>query len=1005
VSTPSPALIGRDRDLDALLGLLEPASARRGPVAIVTGEAGIGKSRLLGAFAERARSGGGLVLLGGCARLGDDGVPYGPLVEALWRVVDTLGREESLRVLGPVRRDVVRLVPGLAAELEVAPGPAELQPARDRVFELLLAVLRRLSRDRVVVFAVDDLQWADRSTLDLVALLGHSLDLTGAALVVAARDDDATTARIQPVLVDLERTGRATVVRLRRLDRSATGGHVEAIVGHPVEPAFLDAIHGRSDGNPLFTEQLLAADSGGLGMTPLLRDILALRLDALEPPARTVVRVAAISAGPIAIDALSDLSGLGGRRATTGVEAAVRHQVLVAADPPGGGYRFHHDLLREAALAELLPEERRRLHRVLADRLERDPAGAQDARLAAEISYHRLAAGDLVAGLAATVRAATAARAAGAFADAHVLLQRALDAWPGVPDAERAAGMTRDRLLERAAEASLAAGRPGPAVEHLADALASLETTGVGRDQERAALLLDARGRAHSAAGSTEAAIADHERAVALVPVSPPTRARARVLAGLGRVLALAGRYDASLPPSREAAGLAEDLEDPEVLADALATLGADQAYLGDGEAAFATLRRAREVALRAGYPATALRAWSNLADALEVYGRFDECWDECAAAADYAEASGLARSFGSFVLCVGTGALWALGRWDEADLALERAGESAPAGDTALLYHLSRAHIDVGRGRFDSVERNLATVDRLLGPATRPQWRVFGAGTAAEMALWQAEPLRARAVMDHAWDALDHLDPGDLVEASNVLHRAMWAEAELAMAARARHDPAGLEAATARGEAILARARAVSAAIGERSPHMSARPSSALALCEAEWTRLVGGPAPETWAAAADGCLEAGQACWHAYATYRRAEAWLAAGDRERALEPLQVALSAAGAMGAQPLLAAVASLGRRARLPLEGLDGPVAPRSPFGLTPREREVLALVAGGRSNREIGERLFITEKTAGVHVSNILGKLDVRSRSEAAALAHRLGLATTEPGVAEIQEP
>ena len=991
MSTSSPSLIGRDHDLDALLALLEPAAAHRGPIAIVTGEAGIGKSRLLGAFADRARDAGGLVLLGGCTRLGDDGVPHGPLVEALWRVVDALGREESLRVLGPVRRDVVRLVPGLAAELDLVPGPAELQPARDRVFEVVLAMIRRLSRGRVVVFAVDDLQWADQSTLDLVALLGRSLDLTGAALVVAGRDDDGTSPRIQPVLVDLERTGRATIVRLGRLDRSGTRAHVEAVLGHPVESGFVDAIHRRSEGNPLFTEQLLAAEASGLGMTPLLRDILAMRLDALDPSTRAVVEVAAISAGPIGVDALADLSGLDGRRTTAAVGAAVRHHVLVAADLPGGGYRFHHDLLREAALAELLPEERRRLHRALADRLDRDPAGDSDARLAAEISYHRLAAGDLPAGLAATIRAATAANAAGAFSDAHVLLRRALDAWPRVPDAVRWAGMTRDRLLERAAEASLTAGRPAAAVEHLAEALAVLEAR-EPRDLERIALLLDSRGRANSGAGAADAAVADHERAVALVPSSPPTRARARVLAGLGRVLALAGRYDASLPPSREAADLAAALDDPEVLADALATVGADQAYLGDGEAAFATLRQAREIALRAGHPVTALRAWSNLADALEVYGRFDECWDECSAAADFAEASGLTRSFGAFVLCVGSGPLWALGRWDEADLALERAGESAPEGDTALLYHLSRAHLDVGRGRFDAVERHLAMVERLLGSAARPQWRVFSAGAAAELHLWRADPLRARVVMDDAWGALDRLDPGDLVEASGVLHRALWAEAELALEARARRDLPGLEAAHARGDAILHRARAVAAAIGDASAHLVARPAATAALCEAEWTRLVGRPEPAAWVSAADRCREAGQTCWHVYATYRLAEASVATGDRERAVGPLQAARAAAIGLNAEPLRAAIELLGTRARLPLEVRVGPVTPQSPFGLTAREHEVLALVADGRSNREIGERLFITEKTAGVHVSNILGKLDVRSRSEAAALAHRLGL-------------
>lgn len=227
----------------------------------------------------------------------------------------------------------------------------------------------------------------------------------------------------------------------------------------------------------------------------------------------------------------------------------------------------------------------------------------------------------------------------------------------------------------------------------------------------------------------------------------------------------------------------------------------------------------------------------------------------------------------------------------------------------------------------------------------------------------------------------------------------ALRAETECALVARARRDAADVDAATHRGAQILAQARSVVALMtGDRAVHWR-RPAAIAALCEAEWSRLCGAPDAAAWAAAADACAKAGQVALRPYALLRQAEALLETRRGRGAAEPiLREAYEAASGMGAGPLVADIEGLARRGRIDLRSAapttraDARRRPRDAFGLTRREREVLALVADGRTNREIAEALFITEGTASVHVSNVLGKLGVGRRAEAAALAVQLRL-------------
>jgi DNA-binding CsgD family transcriptional regulator len=225
--------------------------------------------------------------------------------------------------------------------------------------------------------------------------------------------------------------------------------------------------------------------------------------------------------------------------------------------------------------------------------------------------------------------------------------------------------------------------------------------------------------------------------------------------------------------------------------------------------------------------------------------------------------------------------------------------------------------------------------------------------------------------------------------------------EADRAEAARARGDSATLADATAAGSALLERVRADAA----RAPrvglahdvHVRGRQAKA----EAEWTRLEGRSDPARWQAAVD-AFSYGNLYAVARCQWRLAEALLAAGDRDRATEAARAAHATATRLGAAPLRSALQELARRGRLDL-GAGLPARPR-PAGLTPRELEVLGLLVEGRSNRQIAEQLFISDKTASVHVTNLLAKLGVHSRLEAAAMARRLGLERLA-GAGELRPP
>jgi DNA-binding CsgD family transcriptional regulator len=991
----SPRFVGRAEELARLDGALADAAGGGARTLLLGGEAGIGKTRLLAEFTTRGRSAGARVLAGGCLQVGEGTLPYAPVSQLLRQLVRELDPATLDQVVGIGRAELARLVPDLGPPEPSEHAAGEL--ARARLFEGLLGVVERLAAERPLVVAVEDLHWADRSTMDLLAFLVANLTEAAVVLVATYRSDELGRRHpLRPVLAELDRRPAVERLELGRLNRDELGGLLTGILGSPPAPQLLASVLARSDGNPFFAEELLAggrsADPTALPAT--LHDLLAARINALSEPTQQVLHVAAVAGRRVGHGLLAAACPLAEATLLEAVREAVEQQVLVA-DPAGESYAFRHTLLREVVEGDLLPGERRQLHASLAHSLAAHPqlAGGTPAQAAAELALHWHASHNPARALPAAVVAGAAAEQALAFAEAKRHFERALGLWDQVPDVAATLPQDRAALLERTAYAAVLAGEPDAAVALLQTALAQVDEAA---DPQRAGLL-----HAHLAGtlwpagrpGSLEAT----QRAVALVPAEPPSAARAEVLALHGTALMLALRHHEAVEVSRQAIQTAQQAGARTVEGHAHNTLGATLVDGGDSGEGLAHLEEAARIAEEAGAPGDLVRAYSNLSDALEALGRLQEALAAADEAASAAKESGVALTYGAFAQANAAGCLFKLGRWTEAERLTGRLLDHDPTGILGVHLNLSRAVLDVGRGRFAPAASHITAARRLGAkavPGTPYEARAFEAQ--AELALWEDRPGEAVGTLEEAVQRVPFA-AGAGRYAASLYALALRAHADLAEQARARRRTAAAEELRLQAEQMLTRLRAQLRQLGTDG---AARPPETLAHAatgEAEFARVQARPDPAAWAAAAARWEELAQPYPAAYARWRQAEALLTGrGSRAEAATALRQAHTTAEKLGAVPLRREVEGLARRARIDLAepaaaGEPAPSRPADPYGLTPREREVLALLADGRTNPQIAQALFISARTAGIHVSNILAKLGVASRGEAAAIAHRGG--------------
>lgn len=953
---------------------------------LVAGEAGIGKTTLVSEFLRRA--GEARVAVGHCVGVGGAGLPYAPLVEVLGDLVRADGPEAVIRAAGPWRADLARLLPALGV------AAAESEQARARLFEGVVALMEALSSDRPLTVVLEDLHWADDSTLELVRFAVGALRGSSLLIVGTFRSDELTRRhRLTPVLAELERSPRVRRIDLRRLTSDEVADLVTARLGRAPSPTVLDDVARRSDGVPFYAEELTrsyaqrprssaaTARDRPPGLPGSLSQALHARLDALSAAALRLVQVAAVGGESVEETDVAAVAGLDAGEADAALAEAVDAHVL-AVGPERRGYRFQHALLREVALDDLLPGQLGRLHVRWAEQLEARDTGRGSLETLVRLAHHWYAAPDLPRAFRAALDAAAVVRSAAAPDEEQLLLERALALWDVVPDAELVAGVDRVAVQARASEAAVRAGEPARAVALLDAALAGADAT--SSPLRHAGLLLD-RSEAAWALGNpgTDEANAALARLDDVEPSPEVSRVRSRALGLLamrhnwGGEFATAQRLArAAVEEARRADSVRDELMGLRQQANALLLLGRP------GEEYLPLYRNALPLAERLGDPEQRVNAQFGLAMGLAGVGRLRAAARLARDARQTAAQQGMRRKNAAHCATLEAEMYLRLGEWDDASTLCHEVLATAPLPTPQLWLRRLAAMIATLRGD--------PTAGQLVDAACEAMEQVEDA--------WETQH-------NAEFRALTALEAGDLTSARAAV------EDELTNRDGIRY-PDGTE------WFLHVAARVLAAGTSTDDVGSSDQAAEVLAWLQRlpvvpdthRWSALIQAelatapaPAAQAWAHAVDVLCQPdveGFAHQKAYAHYRHGLSLLELGHQDEATTALAAAQRAATRLKALPLLRRIADASRSGRLgvpPPDPTGQAPAPDNPFGLTPREYEVLVMLAAGLSNGQIAEKLYISPKTASVHVSNILTKTGADNRHDAARIAAEHGILPDTP--------
>lgn len=965
----SPVIVGRDDELARLRTLLDELREAGPTVVLVAGEAGVGKSRLVDELVRVATERRVRVVRGWCVEFGEAIWPLAPVRDMLTTLVDQLDGDALELVLGRSGVQLAQLVPELAPDA----GPAEPLSA-ERLGELVLGVIRRLAQRGPLVLIVEDLHWADTSTRQLVATLAHA-GLTGPVLVVTTyRVDDVHYHHpLRPVLAELARSSRTQRIELAPLDRDAVAAMIAAITGEPPDRDHLVEIHRRSGGNPFFVEELLAMPGdGSSGTTASLRDVLLARASRLGDRALDLLRLVAV-AGSTTPEVLEAAAATPPGGLDEALDELVATGLVVHHD---GEVRFRHDLARETFLLEERHGRRAELHRRLAAALE-----AVGSDRTGELARHWSAAGDQPRAYTASVAAAHEALRIGAPAEAYDHVRRALDVLPNL--AQGSSPTERGALASLAAIAAERAGRVEQALEHGLDAIDAF--SGVDPLAEaRAWLQLRDPLRIACRWDDVTCAV---DRALELLPSSPPSAERSHALALRAFQMWRVGRIGDALECARSALELARAVGDADAEAHALVELGI--ALLDDDvEAGIAEL----EQAVATCDDAVSHRRRALAVDALMAAYTYVHRFDDALAVAELVPLDDTSRrsaDYGDAIIADRRLlALERLGRWDEVErVARELIGT---LDHRALETGLARTWglVLVRQGRVDEA-----------GPIMRRAHVVLRDGT------WDDDVAELGvAVVEEQVATGRHAETEELVDEllDRLIGTHVWGLARLvAVGVASLADRVELERAGG-GPDGRVRLAGLAASWIDAVARVTSRTDRGgrldLERALAELGRLRGVDDASRWTSIADASAALGLRYDEAYARWRAAGAALSgtagrsAAARRTAATSLEAARAIAVSLPAAALVERIDELAVHAGLHPHQSErravgvGLRSVADGFSLTVREREVLALLAQGSTNGEIAAALSISTKTASVHVSNLLRKLGVTNRVEAAAL-------------------
>ena len=1044
------AFVGRERELAQLAGALQRGAEGKTSRVAVSGSAGVGVSRLLDELSSRMAGLPGLVVVRGVAREPTRGVPYGPISDALETAMSAASDDDLAFVVGEAGHDLAALLPGLVARLDRLginhdrPRLEAPEQLASRLTEAILGALERLARGGVVLLILEDLHWADPATRAFVlSMLRVSRPMS--ICLVATYQPEALYRRhpATEMARALADSDLVTAVSVEPLAREDVAALVEAQLGEPPSSSLLAAVMEGSNGNALLVEQLTVAAStlDGIRLSDPFDQVLGARLDALSPDASRAVRLLAAARRPIERDALLGLRLPEGRVAARALPE-IEESRLVRVD--GSRVQIAHELYAEAVEELELAPERHAVHAALAVLAESQPEIA---------AWHWARASRLDEARRAHLRAAAADERLDPGETALLHYQSAMEIEDQV---DTPGGATSATLLASAARAAAAAGAFRRAAAYMRRAIDQRVVRRPGapttpRDAamrtELAELHVDL-GRYRWSGGDLVGGIEALEHGLTLMPPEP-SRARARALATLAQHLMIDGRFAESARLAQDARAVAREAPGGAAaeLGHATCTLGVDVAYQGELDRGLAFLVEATEIARAEGRLDDLMRAYANRTTLLDLDSRREAALAVVKEGLRDARAGGLSATYGAFLRGNAADILFQLGRWAEAEAESRAAMEWPPAGVAWFSPTLYLGLVLVESHGDEEATRIVGQTLLELEAVPVGQWTALLQRAAVSLALWSGDEAEALAVADREWERV--LETDDATQIAVGASTSMEAAAAATEKARLRRDYATVAAAGALAARVLPEAERRVAA-STLSPALGARHEADLhiAVAKAHLGRLKGHPRSATWAHLALEWAAVPVPYQSAKCRWWEALAVLHGGEpRSMAREAVHEAWRIAETLPARPLQRALVDLATRARIPLPDgaeylerrpavpvpivpardvvplgpglpaeatVDGPktetgrqIAERvtsaasandGAFGLSPREREVLDVLAEGRTNREIAERLFISERTVAVHVRRILAKLHVSGRTEAAGMAIRLGMV---PGALE----
>ncbi|HEU5253408.1 MAG TPA: AAA family ATPase [Solirubrobacterales bacterium] len=943
-------LVGRADELARLAEAVERSREGHGSLLLIAGEAGVGKSRL----AQEAAAGSGVVLYG--AAQNGAAVAYGPIVAAL---------RSRLRSDPDALSDCGALLPHLALLLPEL-GEAAAESERATIFEAVRCAFAHLSAEQPTVVVLDDLQWSDDTTLELLAALAEPLREMPVLVLGTYRSDGLPREhRLRWLRNELRRGGRLEELALEPLDRAGVDELLRELLPEAASPALARTVHDRTLGSPFFVEELIGAletrgslRAGDRGLELVERDevpvpdsvreAVLVGLGEASAEAREAAEAAAVLGQRFEMRRAAELAPAAGFAELTEVGLLEEHAAGQAA--------FRHALAQEALYAEVPWNRRRDLHRRLALSLEEDGGASL------EIASHWRGAGEEARAREALVAAARQSEAVHAHRDALRAAREGLELWPE----DEAAELRRETLGRYGRSAELV-GELGEAAKAWRELAAACERAGDQAGHAEAQRRLAAT---YELGGERDKALAARRLAAeSYAAAGRPAEAALERLA-MADYHRRGARYAEAIELAKLAAAEAEEAERADVSARILGLQGVVEAKGGDFEQGLESVRSGLALALENDLTPVAAELYQRLS--LVLYDGAD--YRQAEEALD--TALGLCRTgedAGTEVACV-TCLVYVLRERGEWSRAAELGRELIETDTAVWVAEGLVGAIHAFEGKLSSARR-LLTASRAVSAAVG-HYNMYCDSTTALAIVAAAEghedeaATRTRELLARWEESEDHHYAvwGIRWAASWLARSGRRKEAQLCasalgqMAAAAGHDDAVAALAQAVGELALLEGDAEAAAESlSRAVELHRRLAIPHERAQVE--------------------LRAGVAL-------------AAAGEREAALERLCDAYRCAAKLGARPVAAEaakeVAALGESVAQRLGSRAA--ATTDEVGLTRRELEVLRHVAVGRTNREIAQELFISQRTVDMHVRNLLGKLDCRSRVEASHRAGELGL-------------